>query len=212
MIKQKYNYSFFYDNYKYRHHNMFRNYYDKLEKQYKYFILAKRDINKHDVDVYRSNKNIDDILKEIDSMDYMSVEIQCVQNKFPEVAKYLYIHVDDFKQVTKIYQNNLSETRRMNNDELIWMRYANYNKHTATALIDNSGYIRISYNGYTIAYRKENGITVHKSVPLSPGMHMKYNSDHKEMVEKVLKRILKDNINGFYDEMISKIKNGFGIR
>ena len=41
--------------------------------------------------------------------------------------------------------------------------------------------------------------------------YIDYNTDHKEMIEKVLKVLIKENLEGFYDNMITRIKNEFNL-
>ena len=41
MIKQKYGYDFFYNNYRYRCNEMFKKYYKNLSDRYKYQIIIK---------------------------------------------------------------------------------------------------------------------------------------------------------------------------
>ncbi|MGL4801959.1 MAG: hypothetical protein ACRC18_06810 [Cetobacterium sp.] len=212
MIKQKYNYSFFYDNYKYRHHGMFRNYYKKLDKEYRYFIIPKENINKYSEVAYRSNLDIDQIINELKQLNSQVAYITDKWASFPDVTQYEYINIEGYQDITKIYQNGNGVTKRKYNNELIYMYYANYHKNVMSARIDNSS-VQVYYKGYTITSYFEDEIKVHKSVPLSPGIYMKYSSsEHKEMVEKVLNKVIKDNVRGFYDELIQSIKEEFRIR
>ena len=80
-----------------------------------------------------------------------------------------------------------------------------------TVRIDSNS-TRISYKGYTISSKvNSKEITVHKSTPLSAGRYIEYSSLHKDMVEKVVKRFEKENVSGFYDYEINRVKKEFGI-
>lgn len=212
MIKQKYNYSFFYDNYKYRHYRMFKNYYKRLEQQYRYFIILKKDINRIGTsEVYRSNLSIDELLQVLKGMTFQVAEIQDTQSSFPDPVEYEYIKINDFEQIVKIYRNEQSQTRRFYNGDLIYMYYADYKSPLVSARMDNKS-IQICYNGYEIRkYFDDKDIIVRKTVPLSTPISIKYTSEHRDLVEKVIKRILRDNREGFYYELVNSVKGEFGI-
>lgn len=208
MIKQKYGYDFFYNNYRYRCNKMFEKYYKNLSDRYKYQIIIK---DKYNSDVYRSNLEIDNILSIISDTECNIGEIINVNAAFPECYKWEYININGNKQVTKVYKNNLSETRKTIDDRLIYNIW--WSKKGVYTTLEDMDYISISYGSYRITSRNnENKITVHKSTPLSQGCYLDYNTDHKEMVEKVLKVLIKENIEGFYNNMINRIKFEFGIK
>lgn len=208
MIKQKYDYEFFYNNYRYRCNKMFKNYYKNLSERYKYQIIMKY---KDNLEVYRSNLDSGSILNIISNTKSDTAEVINVNSVFPECYKWEYININGNKQITKVYKNNLSETRKTMDNKLIyniwWSKKGNY------TILEDIDSISISYGSYRITNRNnENKITVHKSTPLSQGCYLDYNTDHKEMIEKVLKVLINENIEGFYDKMIARIKLEFGIK
>ena len=208
MIKQTYDYEFFYNNYRYRCNKMFKNYYKNLSGRYKYQIIMKY---KDNLEVYRSNLDSGSILNIISNTKSDTVEVINVNSVFPECYKWEYININGNKQITKVYKNNLSETRKTMDNKLIyniwWSKKGNY------TILEDMDSISISYGSYRItSTNNEDKIKVHKSIPFSQGLYLDYNTDHKEMVEKVLKMLIKENIEGFYDKMIARIKLEFGIK
>lgn len=218
MFRQKYDYNFFYNNYKYSHYSMFKRYYRALEERYRYFILLKENINlTGQAKVYRSNLNIDELIDELKDMKFQVVEIHDVWSRFPEPTEYEYSKITDLngkshEYLTKIYKNKHSQTKRYYDDELIYMYYSDYSKYVCAARLDHDS-IYISYKGYNIVkYFNHKDILVKRTVPLSNPIILRYDTEHKEMVKKVLNKILKDNINGSYNELIESIENEFKIR
>ena len=207
MEKQKYDYNFFYKNYKYRHNKMFKNYYKLLSDKYKYQIIIRYKSNS---EIYRSNLDINEILNVISNTKSDTVEVINVNSVFPECYKWEYININGNKQITKVYKNNLSETRKTMDNKLIyniwWSKKGNY------TILEDMDSISISYGSYRItSMYNENKITVYKSIPLSQGHYLDYNTNHKEIIEKVLKVLIKENLEGFYDNMITRIKNEFNL-
>ena len=207
MEKQKYDYNFFYKNYKYRHNKMFKNYYKLLSDKYKYQIIIRYKSNS---EIYRSNLDINEILNVISNTKSDTVEVINVNSVFPECYKWEYININGNKQITKVYKNNLSETRKTMDNKLIyniwWSKKGNY------TILEDMDSISISYGSYRItSMSNENKITVYKSIPLSQGHYLDYNTNHKEIIEKVLKVLIKENLEGFYDNMITRIKNEFNL-
>lgn len=207
MIKQTYDYEFFYNNYRYRCNKMFKNYYKNLSGRYKYQIIMKYKDNQ---EVYRSNLDSGSILNIISNTKSDTVEVINVNSVFPECYKWEYININGNKQITKVYKNNLSETRKTMDNKLIyniwWSKKGNY------TILEDMDSISISYGSYRITNRNnENKITVHKSTPLSQGHYLDYNTNHKEIIEKALKVLIKENLEGFYDNMITRIKNEFNL-
>ena len=207
MIKQTYDYEFFYNNYRYRCNKMFKNYYKNLSGRYKYQIIMKYKDNQ---EVYRSNLDSGSILNIISNAKSDAAEVINVNSVFPECYKWEYININGNKQITKVYKNNLSETRKTMDNKLIyniwWSKKGNY------TILEDMDSISISYGSYRITNRNnENKITVHKSTPLSQGHYLDYNTNHKEIIEKALKVLIKENLEGFYDNMITRIKNEFNL-
>ena len=208
MIKQKYGYEFFYNNYRYRCNKMFKNYYKKLSNKYKYQIIIKY---KNKSEIYRSNLDIDNILNIISNTKCDIAKVINVNAAFPECYKWDYININGDKQMTKVYENNLSKTRKTIDDKLIYNIW--WDKKGIYTILEDRDYISISYGSYRItSTNNEDKIKVHKSIPFSQGLYLDYNTDHKEMVEKVLKMLIKENIEGFYNDMITRIKFEFGIK
>ena len=207
MEKQKYDYNFFYKNYKYRHNKMFKNYYKLLSDKYKYQIIIRYKSNS---EIYRSNLDINEILNVISNMECDIGEIRNIKALFPNCYKWEYININGEKQITKVYKDNLRETRKTIDGKLIYNIW--WNKKGTYTILEDTNSISISHGSYRItSMSNENKITVYKSIPLSQGHYLDYNTDHKEIIEKVLKVLIKENLEGFYDNMITRIKNEFNL-
>ena len=88
----------------------------------------------------------------------------------------------------------------------------NQTKKGTYTILEDTNSISISHGSYRITSMfNENKITVYKSIPLSQGHYLDYNTNHKEIIEKVLKVLIKENLEGFYDNMITRIKNEFNL-
>ena len=207
MEKQKYDYNFFYKNYKYRHNKMFKNYYKLLSDKYKYQIIIRYKSNS---EIYRSNLDINEILNVISNMKCDICEIRNIKALFPNCYKWEYININGEKQITKVYKDNLRETRKTIDGKLIYNIW--WNKKGTYTILEDTNSISISHGSYRItSMSNENKITVYKSIPLSQGHYLDYNTNHKEIIEKVLKVLIKENLEGFYDNMITRIKNEFNL-
>ena len=207
MEKQKYDYNFFYKNYKYRHNKMFKNYYKLLSDKYKYQIIIRYKSNS---EIYRSNLDINEILNVISNMKCDICEIRNIKALFPNCYKWEYININGEKQITKVYKDNLRETRKTIDGKLIYNIW--WNKKGTYTILEDTNSISISHGSYRITSMfNENKITVYKSIPLSQGHYLDYNTNHKEIIEKVLKVLIKENLEGFYDNMITRIKNEFNL-
>ena len=137
---------------------MFKNYYKNLSGRYKYQIIMKY---KDNLEVYRSNLDSGSILNIISNTKSDTVEVINVNSVFPECYKWEYININGNKQITKVYKNNLSETRKTMDNKLIyniwWSKKGNY------TILEDMDSISISYGSYRITNRNnENKITVHK--------------------------------------------------
>lgn len=212
MIKQKYKYRFFYDNYKYTYISMAKRYNKMQDKKYRYFIKVDRDINSHSegtYEIYRSNNNIDEILQELDLMSFVVAEIVDNWSKFPQVSQYIYLKNVSFKQIVKTYKHGHSETRKLMDDTVLYSYWASYEKTVMSVNLSEN--IEVACGNYRFTSSNDR-IEVRRLVPLSDSVKMKYNSDHRDMIEKVLKKLNRDNLEGFYDEMICKVRENFGIR
>ena len=207
MEKQKYDYNFFYKNYKYRHNKMFKNYYKLLSDKYKYQIIIRYKSNS---EIYRSNLDINEILNIISNMKCDIGEIRNIKALFPNCYKWEYININGEKQITKVYKDNLRETRKTIDGKLIYNIW--WNKKGTYTILEDTNSISISHGSYRITSMfNENKITVYKSIPLSQGHYLDYNTNHKEIIEKALKVLIKENLEGFYDNMITRIKNEFNL-
>lgn len=207
MEKQKYDYNFFYKNYKYRHNKMFKNYYKLLSDKYKYQIIIRYKSNS---EIYRSNLDINEILNVISNMKCDIGEIRNIKALLPNCYKWEYININGEKQITKVYKDNLRETRKTIDGKLIYNIW--WNKKGTYTILEDTNSISISHGSYRITSMfNENKITVYKSIPLSQGHYLDYNTNHKEIIEKVLKVLIKENLEGFYDNMITRIKNEFNL-
>lgn len=211
MIKQKYDYKFFVDNYSYRYDSMFRKYYKMLESKYRYFIIVTKDCNKHQSEVFRSNSSIEDILLELKDIEFQMAKVIDNYSKFPEVYSYHYNKHFGLQWITETYRLRSSSLSLRNRSADKWYyKYWNDKRYIWSCLVDDDT-CQICFKGIYISNYKGK-IKVGKPVPFSESIELKFDTDTVDKLKRVVKRIQKDNINGFYDDMIERIKNDFGIK
>ena len=210
MIKQKYNYKFFVDNYKYRHDSIFKKYYKHQENKYKYFICIEDDININKSIIYRSNGSIEKIIDQLDNMSFQRATIREIQSVFPNVYQYTYDKLGNNKYITKEYKLRGTDAGRINyfNDDTIYKIWYD-EKYICSVTYDNN-YLRIYFDGINVTYYN-NTIDVYKTILDIGKIQLKYNTDIKDKIEKLLRRMLKDNKNDYYTEVINYICNTFNI-
>lgn len=232
MIKQKYGSKFFVENYPYRGYKMFNKYYKRLEDQYRFFIVVQHNYYNSSYgtsEVYRSNNTLENIIEQLDNMDFQCATITDFRADFPQAYKYTYYKIGDMQYITANYRLRCDESvqmyksypsyRKANKD---WKKDGNfyYKKWNRTVNNTNMGawvsdIVEVFYNGWQISCTKEGETyACHISIA-SPGYNppkVKVTEKHLDMIKRVVKFMKKDSIDGFYDDVIEKIKDSFGIR
>lgn len=211
IIKQKYDYKFFVDNYNYRYDSMFRKYYKILENEYRWFIIVTKDINEYSSQVFRSNLSIDIIFSKFKDMNFQKAEIIDNKSMFPGVYKYTYNKILDNEWITGDYmlRNGVSSLRNMTTNKWIYKYWAD-KKYIYSCRIDDDT-CDVYFDGISVSNNK-GLVKVEKYIPFSNAKELKFDMGVKDKLEKITKRIQKDNIDGFYDDMIKRIKNNFGVK
>lgn len=211
MIKQKYDYKFFVDNYNYRYDSMFRKYYKTLENKYRWFIIITKDINEYSSRVFRSNLSIDMIISKLKDMDFQKAEIINNKSNFPEVYKYTYNKFSGNKWITEDYmlRNGVSSLRNATTNKWIHKYWVDKKYIYSCRIDDDTCYVY--FNGISVSNHKGT-VKVEKYIPFSDSNELKFDRDIKDKLEKILKRIQKNNVDGFYNDMIERIKSSFGVK
>ena len=123
MIKQKYGIRFFVENYPYVANEMFDKYYKKLEEEYRYFILVEKNyFLGGKADIYRSNNSLENIIAQLDNMEFQVATITDYQADFPQAYKYTYYKMNDMQYITAHYQLRSSESI------MLYKTYPSYDK------------------------------------------------------------------------------------
>ncbi|MGL5715193.1 MAG: hypothetical protein ACRCX2_19405 [Paraclostridium sp.] len=209
VIKQEYNYKYFYDNFL-NSISMYKRYNKMMEEKYRYSIIVTKNINDNKVEIYRSDSSLSNIIKQLDNMTFQEAKIRDYRQQFPKPIQYKYTKFQDIKSITTEYHTEKGCAARYNEQGLIY-KYWSCSKPVASVRMTQED-IYIFYNGiYKYYYFDSDEIKVHKSVPLNPGYYIKYDRDCKEMIEKLLKKLMRDNKTGFYDDMVQMIKDKFQI-
>lgn len=231
MIKQKYGIRFFVENYPYRANKMFDKYYKKLEEEYRYFILVEKNyFLGGKADVYRSNNSLENIIKQLDNMEFQVATITDYQAEFPQIHKYTYYKMNDMQYITAHYQLRSSESVQLyktypsydklckiNNNKKqgefyrkVWHK-DNGNLHLAAWVSDDMidltyGSVKMVYDrGKTYAYQYSlMGCNI--EIP-----RVEIDGDLRDKIFRIIKAMRKDNIEGFYDDVIERIKFEFGL-
>ena len=210
MIKQKYNYKFFVDNYKYCHDSIFKKYYKHQENKYKYFICIEEDININKSIIYRSNEPIEKIINQLNNMSFQRATIRDIQSIFPNMYQYTYCKIGNNKYITKEYKLRGIDAGRINyfNDNTIYKKWHD-ERYTWSVTYDNN-YLWIYFDGINVTYYN-NTIDVYKTILDIGKIQLNYNMDIKNRIEKLLKRMIKDNKDNYYTEVITYICDIFNI-
>ena len=231
MIKQKYGIRFFVENYPYVANEMFVKYYKKLEEEYRYFILVEKNyFLGGKADIYRSNNSLENIIKQLDNMEFQVATITDYQADFPQAYKYTYYKMNDMQYITAHYQLRSSESVRLyktypSYDKLykinkgrkqgefyrkVWHKDGS-NLHLAAWVSDDMidltyGSVKMVYDrGKTYAYQYSlMGCNI--EIP-----RVEIDGDLRDKIFRIIKAMRKDNIEGFYDDAIERIKCEFGI-
>lgn len=212
MIKQMYDYKFFVDNYPYRYDSIFRKYYKQQEKKYRYHIKVNRDINSHvDFEMFRSNESLDIILSKLKDIAFQVTRIVDFRSEFPEPREYVYNKFEDEEWVTEEYylRDNFIGNRDKSTDKFFYKVW--YSKYRNEKCLIDEDMIQIVYKSIEVKkYRNEK---IKASIfTLYPSREIKYDFTVTDKLEKIVEKIKRDNINGFYDDMLERIKNDFGLR
>lgn len=212
MEKQKYDYKFFTDNYSYRYDSIFRKYYKQQENKFRYFIIIEGDINVCKSTVYRCNETLEDILSELENIKFQRAKIVDHRSEFPEPREYIYNKFQNNEWITEEYYLRNRFTGRRNRTSDTWVyKIWNDKKYIYSCIVDDN-YISIYYDGIIVRKYRDNDIEVNKYVAFSESIKLKFDRDVTDKLKVIMKRIQQDNIDGFYDDMIEKIKNDFGIK
>lgn len=211
IIKQKYDYKFFVDNYNYRYDSMFRKYYKILENEYRWFIIVTKDINEYSSQVFRSNLSIDMIISKLKDMDFQKAEIIDNNSNFPEVYKYTYNKFSGHEWITEDYmlRNGVSSLRNATTNKWIYKYWAD-EKYIYSCRIDED-ICYVYFDGISVSNYKGT-VKVEKYIPFSDSKELKFDTDIKDKLKKIIKRIKKCNIDGFYDDTIERIKSNFNVK
>lgn len=210
MDSQKYSYKFFQDNYSYKADNMFRKYYKQQEKKYRYSITVNKDINSNKYyEMYRSNESSEEIISQISNMDFQVATIRDFRSQFPNATQYKINNIDKLQVVEEYYKSGVLVGRKILDGEFIFTIW-NDNKKAESCRISGED-IYVFYDGISV-YNNNGEIIVHKSITLSQGYDIKYDSDVRDRLEKILKRIIRDNTSGYYSDMIDQFKIKLGVR
>lgn len=232
MIKQKYGSKFFVENYPMCGYKMFEKYYKRLEDQYRFFIVVQHNYYNstyNTSEVYRSNNSLENIIEQLDNMDFQCATITDFRAKFPQAYKYTYYKINECQYITAHYRLRCDESVQL------YKTYPSYRKANKNTKGDGSFYYKswgktinqtvmgarissreifICYNGWHMFCTKEGKTyAVHMSIA-SPGYNppkVKINDTHLDYIKRVIKFMKKDSINGFYDDAIEEIKSSFGI-
>lgn len=211
MEKQKYDYKFFVDTYSYKYDSMFRKYYKQQEKKYRYFIIIEEDINICKSTVYRSNETLEEILLELDEMEFQRAKIIDYISEFPNPKEYVYNKFQGDEWVTEEYYLRNRFTGRRNKTSDTWVYKIWHDRKYIYSCTMDDDLISVYYDGIEVSKYNGRNIKVEKYLPLSKPKTLNFDRDVTDKLRFIIKRIQKDNINGFYDDMIEKIKNNFII-
>ena len=227
MIKQKYGSKFFIESYPMCGYKMFEKYYKRLEDQYRFFIIVQHnyyDSTYSTTDVYRSNNTLENIIEQLDNMNFQCVTITDFRAEFPQAYKYTYYKIGDMQYITAHYMLRNSESVQMYKSYLSYRKanksykgdgnfyWKKWNKYTNGTIMEifASEHIEVTYDNIKMVCDK-NGETYAYQFTLVNSPKVKINTDHLDKIKKVLKLIEKDNVNGFYDDTIERIKSSFCI-
>lgn len=144
-------------------------------------------------------------------MNFQKAEIIDHGSKFPQVYKYTYNKFSGNEWITEDYmsRNGISSLRNMTTSKWIY-KYWIDKKYIYSCRIDEDT-CYVYYDGVSVSNYKGT-VKVEKYIPFSNSKELKFGSDVVDKLEKIIKRIQKDNVNGFYDDMVERIKNDFNIR
>lgn len=226
MIKQKYSSKFFVENYPMCWRKMFNKYYDILKDQYRFMVSISQDFYgvSNNTEIYRSNNSLEEIIKQLDNTTFQVAYITDFRAEFPKPYKYTYYKMRDMQYITAHYMLRNSESVQMyksypsykvsnknykKDGNFYWKKWNKYTKDTKMNVFA-SEHIEVTYDNIKMVCDK-NGETYAYQFTLVNSPKVKINTDHLDKIKKILKLVEKDNINGFYDDTIEKIKSSFGI-
>ena len=227
MIKQKYGSKFFIENYPMCGYKMFEKYYKRLEDQYRFLIVVQHnyyDSTYNTTDVYRSNNSLENIIGQLDNMDFQCATITDFKAEFPNPIEYTYYKIGDMQYITAKYKLRNSDSVQMyksypsyrkanktykKDGNFYWKTWNKYTKDTKMNVFA-SEHIEVTYDNIKMVCDKDNKTYAYQFT-LVDSPKVEINTDHLNKIKRVLKTVEKDNINGFYDDVIERIKNSFGI-
>lgn len=210
MIEQKYDYKFFAENY-WNYDRMFRNYYKQQEKKFRYFIVVNRDINTYtDSKVYRSNDSIEGVLMELKCMEFQTTTIIDTQAEFSQAKKYIYNKFEKNEWICEEYYLRDRLVGRKNATTGKWVFKMWFSKDQLSTILIDDDYIHVTYGNIEVNKYKDSDVTF-RQYTLVDSPKKKVNSDVLDKVRNVIKKVKKDNLNGFYDDVIKKINYEFGL-